>query len=153
MTPLKLVALDAEDLAVISAHLQDAVAKVGDLAYLPRERRFAALLNRFDWTTARPDANAHPDTFARCRTALRFERVLAAQVQGIELGNATQVLCLLAISFEETAAPEGHVTLVFAGGSAIRLHVECIECELRDLGAVWGTRSLPQHPGDDQTGT
>ncbi len=50
MPELKLIALDADDLKVISAHLQDAVLRVGDIAYLPRERRFAALGNRFDWT-------------------------------------------------------------------------------------------------------
>ena len=51
-TALKLVALDPEDLAVLSAHLQDAIAKVGDIAYLPKEKRFAMVLNRFDWTGA-----------------------------------------------------------------------------------------------------
>ena len=52
MPDLKLIALDADDLAVISAHLQDAVMKVGDLAFLPREKRFAAVANRFDWMDA-----------------------------------------------------------------------------------------------------
>lgn len=153
MTPLKLVALDAEDLAVVSAHLQDAVAKVADLAYMPRDKRFVALLNRFDWSSAVAATPTNADKYARCRAALRFERVLSAQVQGFDLRNADQVLCLLAVAYEPTSEPEGFVTLVFAGGSAIRLHVECIECELRDLGAVWGTRSMPQHPGDDKVST
>ena len=57
MPELKLIVLDADDLAVISAHLQDAVLKVGDLAYLPAERRFAALGNRFDWADALRDGD------------------------------------------------------------------------------------------------
>ena len=145
MADLKLVALDAEDLSVISAHLQDAVVKVADVAYLPREKRFAAVLNRFDWADAVQDGSK---SFARRRTALRFERVLSAQVQGIDLKNKSLVLDLLAIGFEPREAPAGDVTLVFADNGAIRLHVECIEGEMKDLGAAWQAKSKPQHPDD-----
>jgi hypothetical protein len=148
MADLKLVALDAEDLSVISAHLQDAVVKVADIAYLPREKRFAAVLNRFDWADAIKDGSK---PFARRRVALRFERVLSAQVQGIDLKNRGLVLNLLAVGFESREAPEGDVTLVFADGGAIRLRVECIEAEMKDLGAAWQAKSKPQHP-DDPTG-
>jgi len=152
MPELKLIALDADDLAVISAHLQDAVIKVGDIAYLPKERRLAALGNRFDWADALKDAATGKTSYARRRTALRFERVLSAKLQGIDLANKGAVLSLLAIGFEKGAdpeSPEGHVTLQFADGGAIRLHVECIEAELQDLGPVWRARSRPRHPGDD----
>ena len=85
----------------------------------------------------------------RRRAALRFERVLGAKVQGIDLAHKDAVLELLAIAFEPGEAPQGHVMLHFAGGGAIRLEVECIEAELKDLGPVWRARSMPQHPGDD----
>lgn len=145
MADLKLVALDAEDLSVISAHLQDAIVKVADVAYLPREKRFAAVLNRFDWADAIRDGSK---SFARRRSALRFERVLSAQIQGIDLQNKGLVLNLLAIGFEPREAPEGDVTLVFADSGAIRLRVECIEAELTDLGPAWQARSRPHHPDD-----
>jgi hypothetical protein len=153
MPELKLIALDADDLAVVSAHLQDALLKVGDLAYLPRERRFAALGNRFDWADALRDGG-RPAEYVRRRSVLRFERVLAAQVQGIELARKGEVLSLLTIAFEPSGVPEdpgGHVVLQFANGGAIRLKVECIEAELRDLGAVWRAKSKPQHPDDEAT--
>ncbi len=146
MADLKLMALDAEDLSVISAHLQDSVMKVSDVAYLAREKRFAAVLNRFDWADAIKENGK--ETFARRRAALRFERVLAAQVQGIDLKSKGAVLSLLAIGFEPREAPEGDVTLVFADGGAIRLRVECIEAEMKDLGPAWQAKSKPQHPGD-----
>ena len=82
MTDLKLIALDADDLAIISAHLQDAVLKMGDVAFLPREKRFAAVVNRFDWMHAIENGGAKGKRYARRRAALRFERVLGAQVQG-----------------------------------------------------------------------
>jgi hypothetical protein len=145
MADLKLMALDAEDLSVISAHLQDAVVKVADLVYLPREKRFAALLNRFDWADALKDGR---ENFARRRTALRFERVLSAQLSGIDLKNQGKVLNLLAIGFEAGEAPEGDVMLVFADNGAIRLRVECIEAEMKDLGPAWEAKSMPQHPDD-----
>lgn len=150
MDNLKLIALDAEDLKVVSAHLQDAVLKVGDMAFVPREQRFAAILNRFDWTTALPGGKLKAPT--RRQTALRFERVLGAQVSGIDLKAGHEVLELLALQFEpkETDDPQGHLTLVFAGGGAVRLHVECIEGELKDLGPAWQARAVPKHPEDDR---
>ncbi|HWE21441.1 MAG TPA: DUF2948 family protein [Hyphomicrobiaceae bacterium] len=148
MADLKLLALDAEDLAIISAHLQDAVMKVGDLAFLPREKRFAAVANRFDWADAIAHDAARDRHYARRRTALRFERVLGAQVHGLDLKNKGAVTSLLAIGFEPGDPPAGYVTLQFADGGAIRLDVECIEAELRDLGPVWQAKSKPKHPDD-----
>jgi hypothetical protein len=153
MSELKLIALDADDLAVISAHLQDAVLKVADFAYLPRQRRFAAVGNRFDWADALgKDGKAQDHEYVRRQTALRFERVRGVKVQGIDLQRKAAVLALLAISFEPGSAPEapdGHISLHFADGGVIRLEVECIEVELTDLGPVWRARSKPQHPDDD----
>jgi hypothetical protein len=148
MPDLKLIALDAEDLAIISAHLQDAVMKLGDLAFLPREKRFAAVANRFDWVDAIKREATGEKPYARRRAALRFERVLAAQVQGLDLKRKDAVASLLAIGFEPGDAPAGHVILQFAGGGAIRLNVECIEAELRDLGPAWEAKSRPRHPED-----
>ena len=148
MEPIKLHALDLEDLDVISAHLQDAVLTVGDMAYLPREQRLAAVMNRFDWSRALSAADGK-ERYERRRCALRFERVRNAELQSIRLDTPDAVLELLAIQFEETKPPEGTVTLVFSGGSAIRLHVECIEAELKDLGPVWRTTSRPEHEIDE----
>jgi hypothetical protein len=148
MADLKLIGLDPEDLSVISAHLQDTVLRVGDLAYIPKEKRFAAIANRFDWAHALNGEKDGQTAYARRRTALRFERVLGAKISGIDLKNKSAVLALLAIAFEPAEAPEGDIVLLFAGGRAIRLHVECIEAELKDLGPVWGATSKPQHPDD-----
>jgi hypothetical protein len=150
MPELKLIAFDAEDLAVMSAHLQDAVLRVGDIAYLPRERRFAAIVNRFDWPEALDGADGKPAaTYTRRRSGLRFERVLGAKLMGIDLARKDTVLELLALSFEPAEAPGGSVIIHFAGGSAIKLEAECVEAELKDLGPVWRATSMPSHPDDD----
>jgi hypothetical protein len=157
MTDLKLLALEPEDLAIVSAHLQDAVVTVSDIAYVPREKRFAALLNRFDWTSAHgttsPDANAGntskktTGTYTRRRTALRFERVTSARLKDIDLSDKKRVLNLLAIQFEPNGPqdPTGNLSLIFAAGAAISLQVECIEAEMRDMGGAWSTASKPEH--------
>ncbi|MCX5495827.1 DUF2948 family protein [Kaistia dalseonensis] len=146
MDKLKLVAFDQDDLAVVSAHVQDAVLKVGDLAFLPKEQRFAAVINRFVWE--KPAEGTFRKNWERRRAGFHFDRVTAVRSTGIDRHNAEAVLDLLAISFEETEAPAGTVTLIFAGGGAIALDVECIEASISDLGPAWATKACPQHELD-----
>ena len=147
MDKLKLIAFDAEDLAIISAHAQDAVLKVGDMAFLPAEKRFAAVMNRFDWSRALQTGKME---FLRRQSALRFEHVLKARTSGLDLGRKGDVLALLAVQIEAKGGddPGGTVTLTFAGNGAVQLEVECIEAELRDLGLPWRTRRRPRHALD-----
>ena len=138
---LRIIALDAEDLAILSAHVQDAVLKVGDMVYLPKERRFAIAMNRFIWEKA----EGRRRNFERRRAALTFDRVTSARVAHIDRARPHAVLELLAVNFEATDAPAGLVTLVFAAGGAVQLAVEVIEIRLADLGAAWATVTKPSH--------
>jgi hypothetical protein len=140
---LKLAAVDEEDLSVLSAFVQDAVLKVGDMVYLPKERRFALAMNRFTWEKAEDGARRD---FERRRAALTFDRVLAVRTSGIDRTQSGKVLELLAVRFEATDAPEGKVTLVFAGSALVEIAVEVIEARLADLGAAWATHARPNHP-------
>jgi Protein of unknown function (DUF2948) len=147
MKPLKLIALDEEDLAVVSSLLQDAVIRVSDMTYVPGQKRFAAVLNRFDWEKAVRQEDTKD--YRRRRTALRFDRVFGAKMKNVKPGASERILSLLAVSFEPAEAPGGFVTLTFSGDASIRLQVECIEAELRDLGPQWRTRCKPEHPGSE----
>lgn len=152
MPDLKLIALDAEDLNVISAHLQDAVVRMADMTYLPGEKRFAAVANRFDWAKTLSSTAGRAKglkDFERRRAGLRFERVLGARIHALNLADKSATLSLLAITFEPSSIPEsvdGEVLLTFSGGAAIRLHVECLEVEMQDLGAAWSAVNAPRHP-------
>lgn len=141
--PLKLLALDAEDLAILSAHLQDAVTRVGDIAYLPSERRFALAASRFDWLSAVEGKGNR-----RRRSAIHFDRVRSVRTKGIDRDKPNACLCLLAISFEEGQSPSGNLQLDFAGGACIKLDVECVEARLSDLGPAWEARCCPEHVED-----
>jgi hypothetical protein len=142
MDTLKLIALDKEDLEVLSAHLQDAVVIVGEIVWLPAEKRLVIPLCRFDWEGA-VGAGAQ---YRRRRAALRFERVNSFKARQIDPALKGAVLNLLVADFAESEPPSGHVTLTFSGGPALRLDVECLEVELADIGPSWDTGRCPDHP-------
>ena len=144
MDLMKLIALDPDDIAIVSTHVQDSVVKVGDILWRPSEQRLVVGLNRFDWEAA---SDSDP-CYRRRRSALRFDRVLACKCRHVSPVDKEAVLNLLAIEFAETSAPAGIVTLYFSGGAALRLEVECLECELADLGPHWTAAACPQHPDD-----
>lgn len=133
---LRLLALDTEDLAVVSAHLQDATIAVGDMRYLARERRFALLASRFDW------CGAQDGPCERCQTGLHFEGVLRVRRAGFDQAPE-RMLTLVAITFCSSDPPGGTVVLTFAEGAALRLDVECLECAMQDLGTRWTVEGKP----------
>jgi hypothetical protein len=142
---LRLLALDGEDLAVISAHLQDALVRVSDMAYLPSVRRFALVGDRFDWCAA------GEGRMERCRVGLHFDRIEKVAYSGLDQSAPTTILNLLSIVFEEKEAPGGVVLMTFSGGGALRLEVECVEAQMRDIGPRWTTRRKPGHAIDDSS--
>lgn len=142
MDLLKLLALDEEDLAIVSAHVQDAVLKVGQLDYNRAARRFVVPMYRFAWEREASLARPQPE---RRNGVLHFDRVLSARLSGIARDKPEDVLSLLAVTFTPTDPPAGRIELVFAGGGIIRLEVECIEARLTDLGGAWSATSRPAH--------
>ena len=140
--PLKLVALDRDDIQVVSTHLQDAVVNAADIRWRAAENRVVIGLNRFDWA----GANGGAPTAQRRRAALRFDRVITCGCRNIDAHGRGDILNLLAVEFAETDAPAGVVTLIFSGDAALRLEVECLEAELADLGPAWVAKARPDHP-------
>ena len=138
MTDLKLIALDTEDLDVISATTQDAIVRVADMGYAQADKRFALLMNRYAWEAGGKKGQ-------RKRAALHFDRVESVQAAGINLEAREGVLELLAIRFAPGSEPAGTVELSFAGGGTIRLSVECLEARMQDLGAAWAAKLKPEH--------
>ena len=123
---LRLIALDTEDLAILSAHVQDAVLKVKDIHWLPRDGHFVLGMNRFVWEAA-AIGSWRKREYLRRRSALHLARVLDVQSTGIDPSLPDTVLNLLAVRFEPGESPSGEVVLDFAEGAAIRLSVEVLE--------------------------
>ena len=142
---LKLIALDADDLAVISAHVQEARLQAADIIWRQGEKRLVVGMRRLDWE----QTMAGEATPRRLISALRFDRVLACKSRNIDLEppRRDRMLELVGIEFHPAEAPGGSVVLLFSSGGALRLDVECLECELADLGAtIWAISELGAEP-------
>ena len=137
--PLRLLADDQEDLAVMSSVLQDAVGTIGDIAYEPAQRRLTLALNRFRWEA--PDGRGGQ----RVRTALQFGGVLSVRSLRLRQDVKQGVLSLLTIDFEAGEPPAGVVSLTFAGGGVLQADIECIDAVLADLSTPWPTPRRPSH--------
>ncbi|HEX6957085.1 MAG TPA: DUF2948 family protein [Ferrovibrio sp.] len=146
--PLRLRAEDVEDLTVLSACLQDATLRPVDMVYQPRQRRFALVLNRFRWEDeGRADASRRlirAVPHARVAAGLHFGGVLHVRSAGFDR-NARTVLELLSIMAEPREDAAALLTLVFAGGGAVQLDVECIDAQMQDIGQPFPVRRVPQH--------
>ncbi len=135
--PLKIAALDPDDLAILSAHLQDAEVRIRDMVFLPQAQRFVLVGARFDWY------GAGKGFCERCQTGLHFERVSRVRRAGFDQ-DPDSVLTLLAVSFMPGDAPAGTVMLHFSNDGAIRLEVECLEAALADIGPRWPCTNPPE---------
>jgi Protein of unknown function (DUF2948) len=163
--PLKLRGRDARDIEMISACVQDALVPAAEIRYLPRERRFALMLNRFRWEAAPeipPAAGQESEAgdagfadqatvvFERSHAVLTFDRVRGVKRRGLEQALRAGILSLLSV-----AAQGRYVVIAFAGGGAIRLDVDQISCHLQDIGEPWPTVWQPRHgeqgPGSEPT--
>ncbi|MHA1565008.1 MAG: DUF2948 family protein [Alphaproteobacteria bacterium] len=163
--PLKLRAEDGEDLAVLSACLQDALVPLGDATYLAEDKQFVLVANRFRWET---EGKKRRRLAERVLCGLCFENVVKVRRRGIGQGKRAGFLSLLAIGMSEGGMSEGgmseggmsdgdgdtatttgpSVLLTFSGGAAIRLETTGLLCHLEDLGESWPTSWQPEHPKD-----
>ncbi|MDO9432058.1 MAG: DUF2948 family protein [Phenylobacterium sp.] len=133
---LRLLAEDAEDLAVIAAALQDAVGKIGDILYEPATRQLTLALNRYRWEGQGGE---------RVRSAIQLGSVLKVQARKLRRGAKDAVVELLNIAFEPGEAPGGAVVFTFAGGGDLRAEVECLDAVLADVSPPWPTPRTPKH--------
>lgn len=146
---LKLLAQDAEDIQVMAAVLQDAIAPLSDMAYRAAEKSFVMVVQRFCWDgTAREPEELRATSedelpvrvFERVSCALDIEGVESVQTQGIDPDDATAILDLLTLTLEGP-----YLTLIFAGGGKIRLQLQNWRAKLCDFGESWPTTHCPRH--------
>jgi len=150
--PVKLRAMDEEDLKVVSAYLQDAIVPISDMCFQPAEKRFVAVANRFMWETAdiplpppalsADSSDAYP--FQRIHTALRIENVTAVRSRGIDRRNRKLVLELLSLENVQSG-----IILYFAGGGCVRIDSPDWRMLIEDIGEPWPTGCKPDHRLDN----
>jgi hypothetical protein len=158
--PLKVVARDAEDLAVVSACLQDALIPLNEMRYLPEERRFIMVANRFRWERAvqereepapAGDASFESDedfgALQRTNAGICIDRVLSVRSRNIDRSRPDDFLSLLSVQLDGNK-----LSFLFAGGGVIQVEVEALALYLSDLGKAWPTQWRPEHPLDSGDG-
>lgn len=138
--PLRLMAADKDDLDVISSCLQDALVKISDFAYLPEQRRFVFVTNRFIW-----EAAGKRGPFGRVRCGVHFDDVARVSRMNVRGDAKEAIVDLLAVRWVAGEDGAGSVHFDLAGGGAIKLDVEAINVQLADISDPWLTQSKPSH--------
>ncbi|MBL1430905.1 MAG: DUF2948 family protein [Robiginitomaculum sp.] len=138
---MRLLAQSQKDLSVISAMVQDAVTRVGDISYDKQSRQLIIAMNRFCWE------NGKRSVPARARAALQISSVLSVQQNGIAVVKRNGILSVLAVEFSEKTdiAPGGELTIILADNGTISISVECLDVALVDISGAWGAKSRPKH--------
>lgn len=137
-SPLRLLAQDADDLTVISAALQEAVARVGDIQFDPVRRTLTVAVSRFRWEAEA----AGPE---RVRAAVQFGGVLAVRSRNLRRDAADAVISILSVGFQAGEPPGGVLTIALAGGGDVQVDLECLDAALSDTGDPWPARGRPDH--------
>lgn len=139
--PLRLIGLDAGDIAPVSAALQDAIARMGDLSFEARARRFTAVFTRYRWENASGRAE-------RVRSGLQIGSVTSVKAQRLRKGAPDAFVSLLSLTFEPSGMeedPSGTLVFTFAGGGALKVGVECVDLVLADVSAPRKASARPDH--------
>ena len=144
--PLRLKALDSDDLAVMSSLTQDAVFPASEMRWDRKARRFALLLNRFRWEDA-PNAKIGKRSVERVQAVLSIEDVMSVKSQGVQAGDVDTIMSLLSVSFEPSTDGMGRVLMTLSGDGAIAIEVEALEIMLADVTRPYiaPSKSVPQH--------
>ncbi len=139
---LKLIAKTEEDLRVVSAHLQDAIANVSDVANLKKNKIFLMQLNRFMWEDVEKGVFRKNK---RIRTILKFENVIKVHAKNINQSKGNKFLDFLTIEIKQMIDKNYEMKIVFAGDSILKIIAEVIEVTLDDQGDAWDTKNIPKH--------
>ncbi|MBU2935866.1 MULTISPECIES: DUF2948 family protein [Pacificibacter] len=145
--PLRLKALDTEDLKILSALCQDAVVPMGEISYDAGQRRFAMLLNRFRWEDAdRAAKRSRP--VERVQSVLLFDDVMSAKSSGVSSADKDTIISVLAVTFTAGEDGAGAVQITLAGDGDILLNVEALDVTLKDVTRPYiaPSKKQPDHP-------
>ena len=139
---LKLIARTVEDLRVVSAHLQDAIVNINDIANLKKNKILLLQLNRFMWEDVEKGVFRKNK---RIRTILKFENVIKVKSRNINLARKDKFLDFLTIETNQMTDNNYEMKILFAGDSILKVTAEVIEVTLDDQGDAWDTKNKPKH--------
>ena len=139
---LKLIARTEEDVRVVSAHLQDSIASISDIANLKKNKIFLMQLNRFMWEDVEKGVFRKNK---RIRTILKFDNVINVLSKGINQKNKSRFLDFLAMESNILSDKTFEIKVIFSGDAIIKLNTEVIDITLDDQGSAWISKTKPKH--------
>ena len=142
---LKLRAVAAEDVEVISTLFQDGLVATSDMHYQKDAASFMMVINRFCWEQADdPESEIQP---SRCLCGLKVAHVKQVSQRGLSSG-VNQFYNLLSITCEESKKNEkvvNELTFTFSDGYGIRLTVDELALIVQDIAVPHPGLARPQH--------
>lgn len=147
--PLRLIAQDTDDLAILSALIQDSVLPMKETSWQPDVKRFGMLVNRFRWED-KVRAEQNNRAYERVQSMIIIEDVMGVSSMGINHNDKEQITSVLAVDFEPTKDGAGKVVFTLSGDGALMLEVECLEVIIKDVTKPYAaiSRSAPKHKLD-----
>ncbi len=141
--PLKLHAVDEEDLHIISSYLQDALFPLSSMHVDYDQGTFSCLLNRFCWEHEE-DHKTH-GFYYRIHTGVLIKNIQAVHTRNFDHQSPHRVMNLLALKTQASDNGGVFLSFLFAHDKEIRLEVSALNLWMNDVESPWPTKKKPIH--------
>ena len=125
-------AFDKSDLEIISSLLQDSILPASEIQWLPSSNKLAFLVNRFRWEDKEMELSQDKKG-ERVQSLLMISHVKSVSSSGFSPKQKDKVLSILSISFDGDDGGFGNVLIILSGYGSIRVGVDVLEINLRDV--------------------
>ena len=144
---LNIGAFDKRDLEVLSSLVQDSILPTSEIKWLSNADKLAILINRFRWGDTKLSQGKNLE---RVRSLLVINHVKNVSSSGFSPKQKDRILSILSISFDGVEGGSGSVLIVVSGNGGIRVEVDALEINLRDVTMPYIAPSglVPEHKND-----
>ena len=130
---LNIGAFDTSDLEIVSSLIQDSILPASEIQWLPNSDKLALLVNRFRWEDKDIEELSQGKTVERVQSLLMISHVKSVSSSGFSPKQKDKVLSILSISFDGDDGGFGNVLIILSGNGGIRVGVDALEINLRDV--------------------
>ena len=144
---LNIGAFDKRDLEVVSSLVQDSILPTSEIKWLSNSGKLVILINRFRWEDTKLSQGKNLE---RVRSLLMINHVKNVSSSGFSPKQKDRILSILSISFDGVEGGSGSVLIVVSGNGGIRVEVDALEINLRDVTMPYIAPSglIPEHKND-----
>jgi len=129
---LNIGAFDTRDLEIVSSLVQDSILPANEIKWLPNSDNLALLINRFRWED-KDLKLSQGKIVERVQSLLMISHVKSVASSGFSPKQKDKVLSILSVSFDGDDGGFGNVLIILSGHGGIRIGVDALEINLRDV--------------------